>query len=122
VVYFAWDLSFTVVAIVLVASVIFTVVRSRIWMVEENKMRVLRLFVDIPQKLLRSFEKSCALRMRRLEREREAFMYGGADGLDLGDDEPEESTATGTFAIALCEVWVWGVCGRVCCVSLGFRW
>ncbi len=94
-VYFAWDLSFTLVAILLVASVIFTVVRSRIWMVEENKMQVLHLFVGIPPPFLRSFEKSCALRMRRLEREREAFMYGGANGLDLGDDEPDETTATG---------------------------
>jgi hypothetical protein len=86
---FYWDVSFTVVGIVVVALVIFTVVKTHIWTVEDNKLQVLVLFSGIPNAFLKAFESACLLRIRRLDREREAFMHSGGLGSTL--DEEDES-------------------------------
>ncbi len=86
----AWDVSFTVFSIALVAIVIVTVIRSHIWLVEENKMHVLRLFVSIPTPFLKSFEKSCSARLHRLELQREKFLHGDAEELTAAELVEEE--------------------------------
>ena len=80
-------LSLTIISILLMACLIFFVVKPVVWSIDDNKLSILVLFTEIPRNYLVTFKKKCDERLIRLIRARDDFLNAG---FSIDDEFAEE--------------------------------